>query len=123
MTDVIATLKHFGALDLCGLRVCPKCGGFADFDENGMLYTCFFCENTGMVPAAAAAEWERDETDAREYQPLRPVVEGKHLVQRYDSDTGACWDVVQSLLPLELILPKSRRAIPAVDFGDDDIPF
>lgn len=106
-----------------GYATCPRCGGCPDYDEDGRPFTCFYCCDTGTVPAAVAAEWERDEADAHEYQPLRPVVGGKHLVPRYDPDTGACWDDVQSLLPLEMILPKSRRAIPVDAFTDDDIPF
>jgi hypothetical protein len=104
---------------------CPQCGGIPDYDSDGRPFTCYYCCDTGSVPAEVAAQWERDEADAREYAPLRRVVDGKHMVPRYDGETGCGWDEPQSLLPLELIFPRmTRRELPAAFIAfDDDIPF
>lgn len=116
--------QELAAERAAGYGTCPKCGGYPDMDEDGKYYTCFFCCDTGSVPMAVVKEWERDETDAREYQPLRPVVGGKHVVQRYDDESGEGWDEWQPLLPLRQILPRVWRALnPPIDIGDDDIPF
>lgn len=36
---------------------CPACGGFPDFDEEGKVYTCYVCYDTGYVTEAEAAAY------------------------------------------------------------------
>lgn len=104
-----------------GYHSCPQCGGVPEYDSDGRPFTCYYCCDTGCVPAEVAAQWARDEADAREYAPLRRVVNGKHILQCCDEYDA--WDVLQSLLPLEHIqLEQEAPRVAAVDC-DDDIPF
>lgn len=102
---------------------CPKCDPMnPELDESGCAYTCYFCCNTGRVPQAQAQAYWQDLQDSIEYQPLRPVVNGKH--QRLDGDEYDSWYVALPLLPAS-IFPKPARVTgwAHVDNGTDDIPF
>lgn len=96
---------------------CPKCGGYPDLDEDGRPYTCFYCCDTGRVPAECAQEEEQERADQCEYRRLTAVVDGKHIVQCCDEYEG--WDELRPLLPAA-VFPKPA---PVVSDGLDDIPF
>lgn len=100
---------------------CPQCGGYPELDESGRPYTCYLCCDSGYVDAAIVVAWDRDAQDAIEYRSLRPVVGGKHLVARYDGETGEGWDEERPLLPAALFRRAARVVV--LSSGADDIAF
>jgi len=115
--------------------LCPRCHGGHEFDEDGRLYTCYFCGDTGMVSAEVAAEVERAEIDFAE--KFAPVRLGIFFSQQELRDLYECGDfdmepragrrMFTRLLPA-VRQPVVRQPVvrqPVVrnfDFSDD-IPF
>lgn len=122
-----------------GTRICPRCGGNPEADEDGNWYTCFYCCNTGSVSAEVADAEERRERDFAEQ--FRPVHLGVYLdirsTRAYDGSDGMGggdpygpdWD--DEFGPIARapghrlftrLIPAPRPA-PVIDLCDDDIPF
>lgn len=103
--------------------LCPRCCGFPEFDEEGKLYSCYFCCDSGMVPEAVAAAEARDAAWARHVSAERAIK------RRIELGVPAGWgyyideyEGVVMIPPRKLVAPKVWGA-DAVSEMDDDIPF
>lgn len=115
-----------------GFGICPRCGGQPDMDEEGHYYTCFFCHDTGTVPAEVLARWERDETDEREqFRPVRLGTYIRPFAHEYDYDyADAPVEGPGHRMFSRLISPPvwpaayvRRVCNNSLTMGDDDLPF
>jgi hypothetical protein len=118
--------QEIAAERAAGYHSCPRCGGHPDYDETGRPYTCFFCENTGCVPAAVVEQFARDERDAMEaFAPVRlgvfPTQEESFWESANDEEIAAETRPGRRLFT-RFIRPQPTYAVYA-NGEFDDIPF
>lgn len=105
---------------------CPQCGGGHEFDEEGKLYSCYFCCDTGTVDQSVVDAIEMAEQDfAEQFRPKRLGVFVRPMKHEYDWDLDE--DQPQSpghRLFQRLVAAPRRPVVPAFAQDDfNDIPF
>jgi hypothetical protein len=105
---------------------CPHCDPLhPELDEDGFPYTCYVCCDTGIVSKAYADAYWQEQEDNAQYRGMRPVVNGKHIVQKCDEYES--WEEERPLLPASIFTKAKRidtrtpHEIVMDDF--DDIPY
>lgn len=103
---------------------CPQCGGFPEFDEDGLPYTCYFCCDTGRVEQSVADAYMQAVTDDREQ--FRPRVLGVYLrpmASEYDYGDEQEPAPGSRMFTRLVRAQPAARVTPAVDLYADEIPF
>lgn len=105
---------------------CPRCGGYPEFDEEGRVYTCFFCCDTGSVSQAVADAFYREQDDAAEqFMPSRLGIFFRPMTDEYDwPEPGEeCTPAPAGHRLFTRLIPAAPAARRAVSLTDEDIPF